>query len=398
MTRTDMAHRAVLHVDMDAYFASVEVLAHPRWKGKPVVVAGPSLRSVVSACSYEAKRLGVRSGMPLVRAMRMAPEAIYTQGHLHSYASYTRRILRILVGFTPLVEPVSIDEAFLDVTGAPSSPEELAGKIQASVLSETRLWASVGMGPNKLLAKMASRGAKPRGIGRLTPDTMVDLPVDSIWGVGEETGKLFRRFGIRTIADLRVLSRRQLRALLGRSGEVLYFLCRGVDPSPVVPGEEAPPPLSIGNEYTFPHDVRRPAEYLPALSLLAQKVARRARDKGFRGFTVTFRYRLRDLSCHSRRRQLPRATDQRGKIFTVAAGLAREAVGSPVRLVGVKLSDLVPERARQLELFPGGGERVSAVVDAIRRKYGEASITCGRTMVGLPDRSRIPYHGRGTPA
>jgi DNA polymerase-4 len=187
---------------------------------------------------------------------------------------------------------------------------------------------------------------------------------------------------------------------------VLYFLCRGVDPSPVVPGDQAPPPLSIGNEYTFPHDVQRPAEYLPALSSLSQKVARRARDKGFRGFTVSFRYRLRDLSCHSRRKSLPRATDQRREIFTVAAGLAREVVKAPVRLVGVKLSDLVPERVRQLELFPQGGEKVSAVVDAVRRKYGEGSITCGRTMAGLPGRGRprlprsgdIPYHGRGTPA
>ena len=379
-----MPERVILHVDMDAYFASVETLAHPEWRGRPVVVGGSTLRSVVSACSYEAKALGVHSAMPLVRAMALAPDAVFVEGNHRSYTSYTRRILKVLVSYTPLVEPVSIDEAFMDVSGSPRRFDQtglrLARRIQEDVLKTTGLWASVGAGPCKLLAKMASKRAKPRGVVRLDPADMPPLPADSIWGVGEKTSTMLARYGITTIGDLRRLSRGQMRSLMGSCGELLYYMCRGVDPSPVLPGDSIPPPLSISNEHTFNRDVLLPEQYLPALGLMAQKVSRRARDKGLAGSTVVFKYRLSNLRSHSRRVRLAAPTDQRRRIFQVARAMATQAVRSPIRLVGVGLCNLAPAEERQLGLFESGTRGLSLAVDRVRHRYGERSITSARAM------------------
>lgn len=380
-----MSDRVILHVDMDAYFASVETLGHPEWRGRPVIVGGSTLRSVVSACSYEAKALGVHSAMPLARAMALAPDAVFVEGNHRCYTSYTRRILEVLVSHTPMVEPVSIDEAFMDVTGAPGrrgDGRRLAHRIQSEILEETGLWASVGVGPCKLLAKMASKRAKPRGVARLNPAGMPPLPADSIWGVGEKTSSMLARYGITTIGDLRRLSRSQMRSLMGSCGELLYYMCRGIDPSPVVPGDEIPRPKSISNEHTFLRDVLLPGQYLPALALMAQKVSRRARDKGLAGSTVVFKYRLSNLRLHSRRVRLAAPTDQRRRIYEAARGLAGQAVRSPIRLVGVGLSSLAPAGQRQMGLFEGDHRDVAPAVDRIRRRYGERAITSARTMRG----------------
>lgn len=380
-----MADRVILHVDMDAYFASVETLGHPEWRGKPVVVGGSTLRSVVAACSYEAKALGVHSAMPLTRAMALAPDAVYVEGNHRSYTSYTRRILGILVSHTPLVEPVSIDEAFMDVTGAPGrrgDGRRLAHRIQTEILERTGLWASVGVGPCKLLAKIASKRAKPRGVARLDPPDMPPLSADAIWGVGEKTSSMLSRYGIETIGELRRLSRGQMRSLMGSCGELLYYMCRGIDPSPVIPGDEIPGPLSISNEHTFQRDVLRPSRYLPALALMAQKVSRRARDKGLAGSTVVFKYRLSNLRSHTRRVGLAAPTDQRRRIFEAARRLAQRSVREPIRLVGVGLCDLAPAGERQLGLFEDGTRGLSRAVDRIRHRYGERAITCARTMAG----------------
>jgi len=378
-----MSDRVILHVDMDAYFASVETLGHPEWRGRPVIVGGATLRSVVSACSYEAKALGVHSAMPLARAMALAPGAVFVEGNHRCYTSYTRRILEILISHTPMVEPVSIDEAFMDVTGTQGrrgDGRRLAHRIQSEILKRTGLWASVGVGPCKLLAKMASKRAKPRGVARLDPAGMPPLPADSIWGVGEKTSSMLARYGITTIGDLRRLSRGQMRSLMGSCGEVLYYMCRGIDPSPVVPAGETPRPKSISNEYTFPSDVLLPRQYLPALALMAQKVSRRARDKGLAGSTVVFKYRLSNLSLHTRRVRLAAPTDRRRRIYEAARGLAGDAVRSPIRLVGVGLSSLAPAGQRQMGLFEGGHRDVAPTVDRIRRRYGERAITSARTM------------------
>jgi DNA polymerase-4 len=375
--------RSIFHIDMDTYFVSVERLSFPWLKEKPVIVGGRTLRSVVASCSYEARALGVRSGMPIVGAMRLAPDAAIISGSHGSYASYTRRILKILLSFSPIVDPASIDEAFMDVTSliGGGSPLRMALRIQKDILDGTGLWASVGIARNRFLAKMASREAKPRGIAELKPDDIVDFPVGRIWGVGPVTQRRFLSLGIERIADLRKFSRQQLRGILGKHGENLYFLCRGIDDSPVVPGDISSQPLSISNEHTFSTDVMKPEEYLPVLAMMSQKVARRARDKGLAGSTVTLKYRLSNMQRRSRARLLTEYTDSARTIYTAARSMARLSVNSRIRLIGVCLASLTDESGRQLEIFGGRNEKVITAIDHIRHRYGEKAVTGGRTIV-----------------
>lgn len=375
----------IFHIDMDTYFVSVERLSFPWLEGKPVIVGGRNLRSVVASCSYEARSMGVRSGMPIVNAMRLAPDATIISGSHGSYTSYTRRILKILLSFSPIVDPASIDEAFMDVAGVigDRSPRELAERIQKDILKSTGLWASIGIARNRFLAKMASKEAKPRGIVELEPDDIIEFPVGSIWGVGPATQRRFLSLGIERITDLRKFTRQQLRALLGKHGESLYFLCRGIDDSPVVPGDLSPPPLSISNEHTFSTDVLEPREYLQVLALMSQKVARRARDKGLAGNTVTLKYRLSNMQRRSMARSLAEYTDSARTIYTVVRSLARSAINSRIRLIGVCLGSLTDESGRQLEMFGGRTEKIDTTIDRIRHRYGEGAVTGGRTIAKI---------------
>ena len=374
--------RVIFHVDMDTYFVSVERLSFPWLVGKPVIVGGRTLRSVVASCSYEARKLGIRSGMPMVRAMRLAPDAAIISGSHGSYTSYTRRILRILLSFSPLVDPASIDEAFMDVSGVirGRSPRELAAQVQEEILDGTGLWASIGIARNRFLAKMASKEAKPRGILELEADDIINFPVGSIWGVGPAAQRRFLTLGIEKIADLRRFTRQQLRAILGKHGESLYYLSRGIDDSPVVPGDLIPRPLSISNEHTFSTDVLKPREYLPVLAAMSQKVARRARDSGLAGSTVTLKYRLSNLQRRSRAQALAGYTDSARTIYTAARNLARFAIKSRVRLIGVCLGTLTDESRRQLEIFGGRSVKIDKTIDRIRHRYGEKAVTGGRTI------------------
>ncbi|MBN2608092.1 MAG: DNA polymerase IV [Candidatus Fermentibacteraceae bacterium] len=374
--------RVIFHVDMDTYFVSVERLSFPWLRDRPVIVGGRTLRSVVASCSYEARELGVRSGMPMVNAMRLAPDAAVISGSHGSYTSYTRRILEILLTYSPVVDPASIDEAFMDVTGVIGGrqPLELASRIQRDILDTTGLWGSIGMAGNRFLAKMASGRAKPRGIAYLGPEDIVDFPVGRIWGVGPATQRRFLSLGIERISDLRRFSRHQLRALLGKHGDSLYLLCRGIDDSPVISGDLSPDPLSISNEHTFSTDVVEPEEYLPVLAMMSQKVARRARDRGLAGSTVMLKYRLSSMQRRSRARSLPYHTDSARTIYTAARDLARTAVSSRIRLIGVCLSALTDQSGRQLEIFGGRSGKIDSAIDLIRHRYGERSVTSGRTL------------------
>jgi len=381
-----MNRRTILHVDMDAYFASVEVLARPELAGRPVIVSGdPSLRTVVSSCSYEAKARGVRSGMPLLEALRLVPDAAVVGCDPHKYATFTRKILAVLLSVTHRIEPVSIDEAFVDATGLTDSPSALAAHIQREILGQTGLWASVGVGPNKLLAKMASKKAKPRGIRSLGPEDITGFRVETLWGVGPQTARLLTGYGIRTVGDLRSFPRSRLGLILGMPGESLYFLCRGMDPSPVIPFYEEPEPRTINHEHTFERDVLLPREYLPVLALMAQKVGRRARDEGYAGALVTLKYRLSDLRYLSRSHRLGDPTDQDQVIFRTAMELAGEAVRSPIRLIGVGLGALHPASGLQLPLFREGMAELNRVADLVRRKYGEKSIASCRVLEAIRD-------------
>ncbi len=377
--------RTVFHIDMDAYFVAVERLSFPWLRGRPVIVGGRSLRSVVASCSYEAREMGVSAGMPMVQALRLAPDAALVSGSHESYASYSRRVVRVLAGFSPMVEPVSIDEAFMDVTGVPGSdaPLGLAREVQRAVLSETGLWGSVGVAGNRFLAKMASKRAKPRGVVLLTPDDIGSFPVNAIWGVGPRSGARLRSLGIERIGDLRRFTRMQLRGMMGGiHGDRLFFLCRGIDDAPVVPARDAGAPDSIGNEQTFPVDFSSPEEYLPVLSGLCQKVARRARDKGLVGSTLTLRYRLSNLRRKSRATGLPVPTDSYRVIYPAARSLALTAIRSRIRLIGVCLTSLSPAAGVQLDLFSCPGTDVDGVEDEVRRKYGERALSRGRVLTG----------------
>jgi DNA polymerase-4 len=378
--------RVIFHIDMDTYFVSVERLSFPWLRNRPVIVGGRTLRSVVASCSYEARELGVSAGMPIVRAMRLAPNAAIVSGSHGSYSSYTRRILEVLLSYSPLVDPASIDEAFMDVTGVlgDDTPRMLARRIQKDILDTTGLWGSIGIASNRFLAKMASGQAKPRGIVLLEPHDIIDFPVGRIWGVGPVTQRRFLSLGIETIADLRRFTRQQLRALMGKHGEGLYLLCRGIDDSPVVPGDLAPGPLSISNEHTFSTDVEEPDQYLPVLAMMSQKVARRARDKGLAGSTVTLKYRLSNLQRRSRARSLPGRTSSARTIYSVARDLAGQAIDSRIRLIGVCLSALSHESGRQMEFFGERSVMVDSAIDLIRRRYGERSVTGGRTLAAAP--------------
>ncbi len=381
----ETAGRRILHVDMDAYFASVELLSRPELRGKPVIVSGnPELRTVVTSCTYEAKALGVRSGMPLVQALKLAPDAAVVQGSFHCYRTYTGRIFRVLLSWTPRVDPVSIDEAFMDVTACCADHVALAREVQQAILEETGLWASVGAGSNRLLSKMASKMAKPRGVCLLEPDDILPLPVDRLWGVGPETAKRLHMFGIATIADIGNTPMSQLKAILGLHGQELYFMARGIDITPVRLFGETSIPLSIGHEHTFHVDVLHPRDYLPVLALMCQKVARRARDKGFRGRVVTLKYRLRNLKRFTRRRKLSTPTNQDQMIFRAARDMAAEAVKSHIRLIGVSISDLEPFAEAQLDLFLPDTTGLNRATDTVRHRYGERSICSGRALGTFP--------------
>jgi DNA polymerase-4 len=366
---------------MDAYFASIELLGREELLGKPVIVGGdPGFRSVVTSCTYEARALGVHAGMSMAMALRLAPNAVLLQGSFGRYQTYTERILRVLLQFTHLVHAASIDEAFMDVTALPGGIESKAGEVQDAIYGRVALWASVGCGPNRLLAKMASKRAKPRGVALLTPDDMPPLPVSAIWGVGPETATKLRALGVDTIGKLRLLSRGQLRAVLGIHGEELYLQARGFDDRPVTPFGHIDPPKSMGHEHTFPRDVLSPGEYLPALARVCQKTARRARDAGFRGRTLILKYRLRNLKRLTLRRSLPLPSNQDQTLFRIAREMALSAIRSPIRLIGVSISDLEPCSEAQLTFFPERTEALNRAADQVRTRYGERAISSARAL------------------
>ncbi|NLG84333.1 MAG: DNA polymerase IV [Firmicutes bacterium] len=379
---------------MDAFYAAVEQHDHPELVGRPVIVGGrPDARGVVSTCSYEARAFGVRSAMPLREAARRCPHGVFLPVRMERYAEVSRQIFAILDRFSPLVEPLSLDEAFLDVTGCEGlfGPAPcIARRIVATIRQELGLSASVGVAPNKLVAKIASDLRKPGGFVVVRPgevdDFLRDLSVRCLWGVGPRTEEYLARLGVKTIGGLRAIPREILVASLGEAGAALYDLCRGRADRPVAGSE---PAKSLGQEMTFPQDVTDPSYLAAILLLLADRVARRAREAGVYGRTVVLKVRDLEFSTITRRRTLPRPTDAEEEIYATARSLA-EAIPwwgtRPVRLLGVSLVNLVDASVgKQGTLFgPVTGElrrdRLHRAVDQIRRKYGEEAIVRARVM------------------
>lgn len=380
--------RTVVHVDMDAFFASVEMLLHPEYRGKPLIVgADPHVgRGVVSTCSYEARAYGIRSAMPIREAYRRCPHGIYVRPDMKTYAKYSRMVRQVLDSFSPVVEPLSIDEAFLDMTGCehfyPSLPE-MGQALKQAIRDATGLVASVGIAPNKFLAKVASDLSKPDGLLVVEADRVEEflgpLPIERLWGVGPRGAQRLRQKGIGTIAALRQRSLAWLVREFGESmGHHLYHLARGIDDRPVEPESEA---LSMSREITFDNDVEDPSLLRSVLAELAADVGRRLRRDGLFARTVTLKLRYADFTTLTRRRtvQLPFHDDDR--IFGLACRLLDGLnVNRPVRLIGVGVADF--HEARQTTLFDDDDrlETISRVMDQVNAKAGARLLRRGREL------------------
>ncbi|MFC8850749.1 MULTISPECIES: DNA polymerase IV [unclassified Micromonospora] len=374
----------ILHVDMDAFYASVEVRRRPELRGRPVVVGGVGPRGVVSAASYEARRYGVRSAMPIMRARSLCPHAVYLPPDFAQYTAASRAVMQIFRDVTPLVEPLSLDEAFLDVAGARrlfGPPAEIARGIRARVADEQGLTCSVGVAPSKFVAKLGSTRAKPDGLLVVPADRVLDflrpLPVDALWGVGERSAETLRRLGLATIGDLAEAPRGMLRKALGEAAAThLHELAWGRDPRRVTPEQVE---KSIGAEVTFDADVADPLEIRRALLALAEKVGARLRRAGQVGRTVSIKVRTADFRTVSRSRTLDVATDTAREMFDTAWALYTVLdPGERIRLVGVRVEGLAPAGRTPQQLTLGAPERgwreAEAVADAAAARFGRSVI------------------------
>ncbi len=387
-----MSARHIVHVDMDAFFAAVEQRDNPALRGRPVVVgADPKAgrgRGVVAAASYEARAFGIHSAMPISRAYRLCPKAVFVRGRMDQYESESERIFGILERFTPDVEPLSIDEAFLDITHSHhlfGTPQETCRKIKTTIKNETGLIASIGLAPNKFTAKIASDIGKPDGFVVVAPEKLLEflhpLPVGRLWGVGPVTQKALEKNGIRSIGDLARRPLEEMVKLFGASGEHAWRLAQGQDPRSV---EAEAVTKSMGAEHTFEGDTSEQNVLLDTLASLSDRTSRRLRKEGFSGRTITLKIRFEDFSTFTRASSLPRPTNLAHDIFEAAARRMQEfdLKRSKVRLLGVSVSGF-EEPDEQLDLFErdllagqaeNRKEKLQTAVDRIKDKFGEQAI------------------------
>ncbi|VTR76452.1 DNA polymerase IV [Cellulomonas hominis] len=395
---------SILHVDMDAFFASVELARRPHLRGKPVIVGG-SERSVVLAATYEARAFGVHSAMPMSAARRMCPQAVVVPPDHHAYDEVSRSVMSILRDVTSLVEQVSVDEAFLDVSGARrrlGSPTRIAALIRERVRAEHDITCSVGVAATKFVAKLASGHAKPDGVLLIPKDATVPflrvLPVGALWGVGERTAASLERWGIRTVAELADSDVGTVQRAVGRvAGAHLYDLAWGRDPRPVTPGREE---KSVGAEETFAVDVRDMRVVESKALELADRCAGRLRAQGLATRTVSVKVRTSDFRTLTRSRTLPQPSDVGREIYLAARDLlaAADLGGLPVRLVGVRAEGLVPaaDAVRQPTLEEAVAENVDArrdaerAMDLVRERFGRSAIGAGTPAVGRTVRRGDP--------
>ncbi len=375
--------RSIIHVDMDAFYASVEVLDRPELAGRPVIVGGtPAGRGVVAAASYEARKFGVHSAMSAARARALCPQAVFLKPRMERYSEISRAVFAVFADFTPLVEPLSIDEAFLDVTGCRllHGPAVAIGHaIKDRIAERIGLTASVGIAANKFLAKLASDLDKPDGFVVISPrraqDLLRGLPIERMWGVGKAAAGQLRLLGVKTIGDLLVIPEPVLAARFGVQAGRWLALGRGEDDRPVVPAREA---KSIGNELTFPEDITDAGQLRGICDLLADKVGYRLRAQGLQAGTITLKVRFADFSTRTRAVSPPRPTDSSVEIRTLAHELLAKRTdrrGRALRLLGVSASHLQPPAAVQADLF-GDDEaderqrRLDRILDRVQERYG----------------------------
>jgi DNA polymerase-4 len=379
----------ILHVDMDAFYASVEERDRPELVGKPVIVGGtPQGRGVVAAANYVARTFGVHSAMPAITAKRLCPQGVFLKPRMEHYAEISDQVRSIFSTYTPLVEPLSLDEAFLDVTGSQAlfGPAEAIGRaIRQEIRSRLGLIASVGVAPNKFLAKIASDLEKPDGFVVVDPKSIQEfldpLPVGRIWGVGKVTGGTFDSLGIQSIGQLRRTPIEVLRRHFGNYAEHLWNLSHGIDDRPVTPEHEA---KSISHEKTFAKDLEDPETMRAWLLELSEQVACRLRRHGLQGRTVHIKVRFFDFHTITRARTLPHATNVTQEIWRAAADMFAERLPARrrhVRLLGVGVSGFDRPLQTQLPLFSDEqherDSRLDRVADAIKEKFGASSVQRG---------------------
>jgi len=386
----------ILHLDMDAFFAAVEQLDHPELRGQPVVVSGHSARSVVSTASYEARRYGVHSAMPLYEALKLCPHARVVPGNRRRYKEISARVFAICREYSPLVEQVSIDEGYLDVTGCEGlfgPPETIAQTLRRRVADETGLTCSVGVAPLKFVAKVASDINKPNGIYVVSPESLdaflVALPVKKVPGAGKRTVALLEELGIKTLGDVRLYPAQALANKMGQAGKRLSALAWGRDASQV--SAEADEAKSISSETTLEQDTTDPALVHARFLAQADEVAAQLRRKGLFARRVTIKLTFADFRRITRQTTLDTPTHLSGRIYEEAVALFnREWKGQRIRLVGLGCSQFAHDDSAapsQLDLFgqvarrqaqDDGWEKVEHSVDAIREKFGQYAVTRAR--------------------
>lgn len=408
--------RWIMHVDMDAFFASVEQLDHPEYKGHPVIVGGLSSRGVVATASYEARKFGVHSAMPISRAKKLCPHGIYVYPNMARYKEISHIIHKVMEEFTPIIEPLSLDEAFLDVTGIThkfTGPKALGRAIKDRVFEETGLIISAGLAPNKFLAKLASDLDKPDGLVVIPYgkecESLVNFPIKRIWGVGPSTERRLKDGGFTLIKDVQALpDEKPLVPYVGNQARRIWELARGIDERPVEPDRQI---QSVGNEETYESDVEDPAVIDLELHYFANRVAKRLRKYGLMGHTVSIKVRYNDFKTVSRQKRLDSSTDQERVIYDTSVLLwnklmrdalsvkqeEQEVMGAtprpkfdnsilevpvkPIRLLGVTVSGLSTEGIVQDNLFSieadEKDEKLSIVLDSLASKFGEGAIMSG---------------------
>ena len=378
--------RSIIHLDMDAFYPSVEIKDNPALKGQPVIVGGGRERGVVASASYEARRSGVHSAMPIAEAMRLCPGGIFLPVRMARYKEVSTQIFEIFNRFTPLVEPLSIDEAFLDVTGSErlmGDPVEIARRIKAAVLAETGLTVSAGVAHNKFVAKVASEIQKPDGLTVIQHDAVVEfldpLPISRMWGVGRKMEQALAALNVRTFRDLRLTPLHLLNDKFGEHGIKMHRLSLGMDEREVVTEQEA---KSVGHEKTFTEDILDLETAKRELLGLADAVGRRLRREGVRGKTVTLKVKYSDFNQITRACTLKDPTDDGLEIYSAVIRLLQKTqVGKrPLRLLGISFSNLnFSEEEKQLSFFGNDGsaqrkKRLNEALDSLFLKHGDKSV------------------------
>ena len=392
MNEKNIKNKTIIHLDMDAFYPAVEIQDNPELRGKPVIVGGSSKRGVVSSASYEAREYGVHSAQPIAHAIKLCPHGIFLPVRMARYKEVSDKIFEIFHRFTPLVEPLSIDEAFLDITGTErllGDPVTVAKTIKKTVLTETGLTVSAGVAPSKFIAKIASDMDKPDGLTVVPVDGVTafldPLPVSRMWGAGKVTQEKFSRYNIKTFKDLRKFPLKTLEKLFGKSGLKMHYLAMGIDDRSVEIEHET---KSIGHEVTFLEDIMDVETSERQLLDLAMKTAERMRHNHLKGKTVTLKVKYNDFTQVTRSVTLDAYTDDGMQIYATARLLLKktETGRLPVRLLGASMSGLAMDGTTgQLSMFSGNEEKeksdkLNKAIDSLHDKFGKKSVIPGRLL------------------